>query len=109
MLYSDYTLLMLGDTDLSLREAMITITKFGGFSGLQINWSKSALLLLEGHKTQSVTSSYPILITTSFKYLGIQVTSGPWDFSRLNISPLLKWFRDKVKTWNALCYRWKGR
>lgn len=51
MLYMDVTLLMLGDTDLSLREAMSTITKLGGFSSSHMNWSKSALLLLDRDDT----------------------------------------------------------
>lgn len=102
MLYADDSLFMLGDTDLSLREAMLTITKFSGFSGLHINWSKSALLLLDEEDTQSVTSTCPIPIATSFKYLGIQVTSRPRDYIHLNISPLLQRIREKVKTWNTL-------
>lgn len=102
MLYADDTLLMLGDTEVSLQEAMSTITKFGGFSGLHIYWTKSALLLLDGNATQTVASTCPVPITTFFKYLGIQVTSGPQDFSQLHISPLLQRFREKVKTWNAL-------
>lgn len=74
MLYSDDTLLMLGDV--SLWEAMKAITKFGDFSGLQINWTKSAVLLLDEDATQPVASMCPIPITTFFKYLGIQVRMG---------------------------------
>lgn len=45
MVYTDDTLILLGDTDASLRETMATITEFDSFSGLTINWSKSALML----------------------------------------------------------------
>lgn len=53
ILYAEDTLLLLGDTVHSLREAMLTIFRFGGFSGLLINWSKSALLLLDRDDTQT--------------------------------------------------------
>lgn len=86
MLYADDRLLLLGDTDASLQEAMATILEFGGFSGLNINYSKFALKLLDGTDTQTVTWACPIPITSSFKYLLVQVTPHPQDFCHLNIS-----------------------
>lgn len=109
MLYADDTLLRLGDTDISLREVMSTISRFGRFSGLLINWSKSVLLLLDWNNTQIVNSSCPIPIATSFKYLGIQITAKPREFIPFNISPLLLRFRGKVKTWKSLSISVAGR
>ena len=109
MLYADDTLLLLGDMDTSLREAMETILEFGKFSGLLINWSKSALLLLDCGDSQVINPLCPIPITSSFKYLGVQITARPRDFIHLNISPLLLRFRDKIKTWKALLLSVAGR
>lgn len=47
LLYVDNMLLLLGDTDTSLRAAMSTIADFVKFSGLTTNWSKSDLLPLD--------------------------------------------------------------
>lgn len=43
-LYTDDVLLFLGDSQSSLATAMNIVGKFGRFSGLVINWEKSALL-----------------------------------------------------------------
>lgn len=47
MLYTDDTMLMLGDITSSIKEVMAVITGFGTYSGLIINWSKSSLMLLD--------------------------------------------------------------
>lgn len=47
MLYMVDTMLFLGDTEKSLSEAMSLIRRFGVYSGLVINWSKSYLMLLD--------------------------------------------------------------
>lgn len=47
MLYVDDTMLLLGDTNTSLQEAMEMIRMFGHYSGLVINWTKSSLMLLD--------------------------------------------------------------
>lgn len=47
MLYVDDMLLLLGDSDVSLRVVMSAISHFGKYSGLTINWTKSTLLHLD--------------------------------------------------------------
>lgn len=47
MLYADDTMILLRDVDGSLTEAMSTIVEFGKYSGLQINWTKSSLMLID--------------------------------------------------------------
>lgn len=81
---------------------MDTISRFGHFSGLTINWTKSALLLLDGESGQSVSAASPIPTIYTFKYLGVTITSNIRDYCRLNIHPLLSRFRDKVNTWSRL-------
>lgn len=45
-LYADDTLLYLGDDSHSLVVALVIIDKYGSFSGVKINWSKSSLFRL---------------------------------------------------------------
>lgn len=46
-MYADDAMLMLGDSTTFLQEAISTITEFGSYSVLTINWSTSALMLLD--------------------------------------------------------------
>lgn len=70
MLYADDMLLLLRDTTKSLQTVMSTVLDFGQYSGLTINWSKSALLLLDGDSAQPIAPTCPIPITDKFKYYG---------------------------------------
>lgn len=64
LLYADDILLLLGDTDTSLRTVMSLISEFGRFLGLTINWSKSALLPLDQIDAPLVLPSCPVSIVT---------------------------------------------
>lgn len=86
VMYTDDTLCMLADTNASLRETMAIIKEYSVFSGLNINWSKYALMLIVGNTAQIVTSACPIPLTSLFKYLGVQVSPDPRDFCHLNIT-----------------------
>lgn len=70
MLYANDTMLLLGDMSTSLTEAMNVIRRFGEYSGLVINWTKSSLLLLDREPSSSLTMQN-IPVSTSFRYLGI--------------------------------------
>lgn len=98
MLYADDMLLFLGDTSHSLIGVMAIIEQFGHFTGLTINWSKSALMMLDESRDVSLPDSCPIPITTSFKYLGVQISPNIGDYCSLTIFPLLSCFRDKINT-----------
>lgn len=95
MLYADNTILLLGDTMHSLETAMSIIAHSGEFSGLLINWDKSALMLLDTNPPQTIISSCPVPVTSLFKYLGVQVTLRLVYICHLNITPLLNHFKDK--------------
>lgn len=99
-------LVLLGDTDVSLRTAMDVITDFGTYSGLTI---KSALLPLEGIVDPSLHSFCPILVVDSFKYLGVVVLPDLPNYSCLNIMWLLTKFRNKVQIWKKLWLSMVGR
>lgn len=102
MLYADDMMLFLGDTTTSLAEVTRIITGFGYFSGLTINWSKSALMLLDEGGEVNLPDSCSVPVTSSFKYLGIQISPKITEYCPLNIYPLLSRFRDKINTWNRL-------
>lgn len=71
-----------------LTKTIVTITKFGKYSGLKINWSKSALMLTDDGVVRT-GDICDIPLATSFKYQGIWVTPYIRDYSRLNIYLLL--------------------
>lgn len=73
MLYADDTLLMLGDTEVSLQEAMTTITKFSDFLGLRVNWMKSALLLVDGDASHPVASTCPEVLLLPSSTWGLRL------------------------------------
>ena len=108
MLYADDTMLLLGDTSGSLREAMSVIQTFGSFSGLLINWTKSALMLLDSSGPQD-HSLLDIPVATKFKYLGVWVTPQPLDYITLNLTPLVSRIRDKIKILSKLKMSLVGR
>lgn len=109
MLYADDTMLLLGDTAESLKEAMAVIKWFGIYSGLVINWTKSSLLLLDVNLDSRVQAIHRVPVTTCFKYLGVQITSELREFISLNLSPLLNRIRDRDKIWSRLKMSLVGR
>lgn len=109
MLYADDILLFLGDINPSLEAIMDMISQFGHLFGLTINWTKSALLLMDGGSGQSVLAACPIPTMSLFKYLGIHGTSNILDYCHLSIHPLLSRFRDRVNTSSKLRLLVAGR
>lgn len=90
---------------------MAVITKFGIYSGLVINWSKSSLMPLDG-TSASVLTQTNIPISVSFKYVDIHVTPPPSArlyTVHLNLMPLLACFRNSVRIWSRLKMSLVGR
>lgn len=101
--------MILGDTDASLRETMATIKEFRNYSGLKEKRSKSTLILIDEEGTSQAELDSPIPVTSSFKYLGVQVTPNIKDFCCLNISPPLLRFRGHTKNGILFTYPWLGK
>lgn len=76
-LYTDDPLLYLGDTGESLHTVTRLISDFGAISGFTINWSKSALMLLDPLTALLPDRASQIAIVDSFKYLGGSSIQGP--------------------------------
>ena len=109
MLYADDMLLFLEDAEGSLGQVMAIITEFGRFSGLTINWSKSALMFPDGEPEGGSGPVCPVPVVTSFKYLGVWISPTITDYCKLNVHPLLSKFRDKILIWNKLRMSLAGR
>lgn len=96
-------MVMLGDTTSSLKEVMSVITEFGTYSGLIINCTKSPLMPVDVAPDSPSLVTANILICSAFRYLGIQVTLSPLDYS-FNLMPLLARFRGRIKVLKRLPY-----
>lgn len=77
-----------GDTADSLKEAMAVIGKFGTYSGLVINWTKSSLLLLDANPDGTRKAMHEVPVSNGFKCLGIQITAEPREFISLNLTQI---------------------
>ncbi|XP_073522176.1 uncharacterized protein [Phyllobates terribilis] len=89
---------------------METIEKFGKFSGLAINWTKSVLLPIDnGNINAPHYTDSGLQLVNEFKYLGINVTSKVTDYEKLNFNPILARFKCKLDTWSKLPLSVVGR
>lgn len=89
MLYADDIMHFLGDIRASLVGVMSIILDFGHYSGLTINWTKSALVVLDKELGVTLPDSCPVPIVSSFHYLGIQISPRIIDYGQRNINPYL--------------------
>lgn len=76
---------------------MTVIKRFGAFSGLVINWSKSSIMLLDAAPYSQSLTLHDIPVVSKFKYLVVYVTPQPHAYISLNLSSLLGLIRDKTK------------
>lgn len=73
-LYVDDTLVFLGDMGLSVSAVMSLIDLYGSFSGFNINWDKSVMLLVDPEPTGHPCQIHQIALVTPFKYLVMVIT-----------------------------------
>lgn len=106
-LYADDMLLYLQDPGPSLLEAFRLIQKFGDYSGFRINWKKSSLFSID--EGVDVPLGSPIPLSTSFRYLGIEIQLPISKFLEANLSPIVGKFREKVQRWQNLPITLMGR
>lgn len=70
-LYVDDFILYLQNASTSLPAAMQIIETYGTYSGLQINWQKSALMPLYPQECNHTAVDNPLKVVPSFKYVGV--------------------------------------
>lgn len=80
-LYVDAALLYLNNAGPFLFSALRIFHRFGSFSGIKMNWSKSILFSIDDQAT-ALGSFTPLFWVEEFRYLGIQVTRKPTEFFR---------------------------
>lgn len=108
--YADDLILFLSNPDASLDRAISLIDIFGGYSGLQINWTKSFLCFLSSERAHLVgTSLSNLKVVSNFKYLGVQISRDTENMLDLNVWPLVGLCRDKFKLWSGLPLSVAGR
>lgn len=94
-LYADDVLFFLGDTEPSLTAAMNIVEEFGRFSGLAINWEKSALLPVDPLRNSIPFAIPQLKVVERMKYLGIWLTRDPNQYISNNLVPPLLKFKHK--------------
>lgn len=80
LLYAYDMLLLFGDTVSSLQAVMDIIGEFGSYSGLTINCSMSASLVLDGSVAPTLPLFCPVPVVSNFKYLGIVIFREVMEF-----------------------------
>lgn len=78
--------------------ALRHIERFGEFCGLQINWRKYQILPLNLEAPSADQASLPMIRASQIKYLGVQVSQAPAEYTRLNVEPLIALPKTKTQT-----------
>lgn len=100
-LYADDALLYLNDAGPSLLAVLQIFDRFGSFSGIKMNWSKSIFFPIDD-RAAALGSSIPLGWVEEFRYLGLQVTRKTTDFFDSNIKPLLTALKTNCSSWTWL-------
>lgn len=81
---------ILGSYFILLVAVLSIISTYGSFSGFTINWDKSVILPIDPLVNNMPSLAFQIAVVSTFKYLGIQVTSQMAEHVERNLDPLLK-------------------
>lgn len=101
-------LLYLPDASDSLMAALDIINRFGGFSGIRINWNKSLLFPLS-QQAPLPPSQTPLIWVSKFKYLGIEIQGDLSCYLAENVYPVLQQLTHKCPAWKSLPLSLAGR
>lgn len=100
-LYADDALLYFPDASASLSVALEIINKYGFFSGIRINWTKSIIFSLSPIPP-SVDSLIPLIMVSKFKYLGIEIQRTASLYLIDNVYPVLHQLTARCQAWKSL-------
>ncbi|KAJ1162138.1 hypothetical protein NDU88_002614, partial [Pleurodeles waltl] len=85
------------------------IVRFGNFSGVTINWSKSMILPLTS-SVERFDSQYPLVWAEGpVRYLGIHLCCDKDALCLANYGAALTWLEEKVEVWSTLPLSLTGR
>lgn len=108
-LYADDMLLFLEDTDSSLIAAFEVIKRYGSYSGLTINWSKSVLMPIDGQSMVGRDLGVPLVCSDTFRYLGVEISVDLTRYEKLNLDPIFVKLQRKLEVWRKLPLSVVGR
>lgn len=101
-LYADDVTLYIRDPVVNLNPILREFIKFGGLSGVNINWSKSVIFPLTD-TTSACTTDFPLKWEMSqVKYFGIWISRDIQEVWTLNYGRTVNWLEDKVTLWARL-------
>ena len=108
-MYADDLVLFLNNPDSNLLPVLPEITRFGGLSGLFINWSKSLMFPLTGITT-CMQTEFPLKWSgESVKYLGVTIHQDKEQLLRLNYGVAVERLTNQVERWIKLPLSIAGR
>uniref|UniRef100_A0A803J2H9 Reverse transcriptase domain-containing protein n=1 Tax=Xenopus tropicalis TaxID=8364 RepID=A0A803J2H9_XENTR len=108
-LYADDMLIYLANPKQPLTELLTEVIRFGGLSGLRVNWAKSLVFPIDNEAARDPTHGPQLQWVTSFTYLGIVIHKDPKKFTERNLTPPLKSLRTKLQHWASLPLSLPGR
>lgn len=85
------------------------IETFGEYSGLTINWDKSLLMPIDDPTHSCKVPQIPLVSSSLFKYLGIQISTSLSQYDKFNLEPLLAKLKLKLQVWRKLHISIVGR
>lgn len=88
-LYADDLILYFQDASTSLPAAMQIIETYVAYSGLKINWQKSALMPLYPQEYNRTAAENPLKVVASSKYLGVITTLSLKEVLKANMNSML--------------------
>lgn len=101
-MYADDMTVYLTNPKDNLGPVIREFIKYGGLTGIQINWAKSIILSLTDD-TEQFVPDFPIRWATGdTKYLGIWVSGDIQELWLANYGRVIDWIERKVQRWKTL-------
>lgn len=108
-MYADDITLYLRNPAENLNPLLRGILRFGGLSGININWTKSSLLPMTDIR-QAIDLEFPLhWAPNEMKYLGIWLSRDIDTIMKMNYGRLVNWLEDRIKYWVTLPLSLTGR
>lgn len=85
------------------------ITQYGAFSGLTINWDKSVIMPVDGQSLEGMDLGVPLVCSSTFKYLGVTISTNLAQYEKLNLDPLYSKLLQRLEVWRKLPLSVVGR
>lgn len=108
-MYADDVTLYVQHPAVNLDPLIREIIRFGGLSGITINWGKSTIFPLTP-TTAKFQSEFPLKWTDSpVKYLGIWLSRDHDELWSCNYGKLMDWLESRLNRWRMLPLSLAGR